>query len=279
MPGFIEHYRILDRIGRDNKAETYVGLDEQQQRKVVLKFIDPVRFAHDAARARFLRDLATAAALAHPALCTIYEVLEIDRQPLIVLEHVEGRSVLEATAKGPLPPRDVGRLGRELADGLSAAHRAGLLHRDISATNVMLADHGGVKLMDLGLAQVSESELAGPAPVNPGDVPSRAMMIGTPVYLAPELLTGGTPTISSDLYAIGVVLYRMATGQLPFAERMTPGSLVEMLLQAPVPPSLLVAGLPPSLERAIMSLLEKRPEARFPSAESLAATLALAERT
>jgi serine/threonine protein kinase len=146
----------------------------------------------------------------------------------------------------------------------------------VTASNVMIATDGHVKLMNVGIAHAIADPAASAA--TPGDVPSRTMLLGTPVYVAPEVLQGGASTSLSDLYGVGVVLYRLVTGTLPFPERMTQASLVEMLTQPPVPPGLFVAGLPQPVERAIMLLLEKQPGSRFPSAESLAATLSLADR-
>jgi serine/threonine protein kinase len=230
--------------------------------------------ADDARRHRFVREARSIASLSHPHICRTYEVLDVDSQPVIVLEHVHGQTVLERVAAGPFEPREVVWLGRELAEALSAAHSAGVICRDLSASNVVITVEGHVKLMDFALAHLLEATDETQAAMTPqGDVPSRTMLVGTPVYLAPELLNGGKATTKSDLYAAGVVLYLMATGRLPFAERMSPASLAEMLIHPPVPPTLLVAGVPSSLDRGIMRLLEKRPEARFPSADSLAAAL------
>ncbi|MGH9373739.1 MAG: serine/threonine-protein kinase [Vicinamibacterales bacterium] len=279
MPSRIGQYRVLERIGRGGMAETYAAHDEKGHRAVALKFIDHGLVADETARFVFFREARAAASLSHPYVCRIYEVFEADGRPVVAMERVYGHTVLERTSAGPLDPLDVCRLGRELAEALAAAHARGIVHRNLSASNVMIAADGHVRLMDLGLAHVAGAGDRAPLRDPRADVPSRAMVVGTPVYMAPELLHGGAPTARSDLYAVGIVLYRMTTGTMPFAERMTPDSLAEMLLQPPVPPGLLVAGVPPSLERAIMSLLEKKPEARFPSAEGLAATLSVPERT
>jgi serine/threonine protein kinase len=279
MPSRIEHYRVLERIGRGGMAETYAAHDEKNHRAVALKLIDPGVLADDSARRVFLREARAAASVSHPYVCRIYEVIESDGRPVVAMERVYGETVIERTAAGPLDPLDVCRFGRELAEALAAAHARGILHRNVSASNVMIAADGHVRLMDLGLSHVAGAGDRAPVPDPRADVPSRTMLVGTPVYMAPELLHGEAATTRSDLYAVGIVLYRMTTGTMPFADHMTPDNLAEMLLQPPVPPGLLVARVPPSLERAIMSLLEKKPEARFPSAEGLAATLSVPERT
>ena len=274
----VGHYHVFERIGRGGMGDTYGAHDEKLHRAVALKFIDAARLPDEGAHRVFVRTARSASALSHPSICRVHEVLEPNGPPIVVMERVNGRTVRDLTASGPLEPRLVCRLGRELAEALAAAHACGIVHRNVSASNVMVTPEGHVKLMDLGLAPLPAAAEPPREPGQPVDVHSRAMQLGTPVYLAPELLRGGTPTEKSDLYAAGVVLYRMATGQMPFPERMTPESLAEILRHAPVPPGLLAAGVPASLERAIMGLLEKSPDARFPSAESLAATLRVAER-
>jgi len=276
MTDFIRQYRVLERIGRGAMGDTYAGYDEREGRNVALRFVDSGELPTEQAMQSFVRAVRAAATVTHPSVCAIHDVLEQEQVVVIVLERVAGQTVHKATERGPLGARDVCRLGRELSEGLAAAHARGIVHSNISAANVMI-DHGGhAKLMDLGLSRAFEPNAD--ARSGRGDVHSRTVLLGTPVYMAPEVLAGGLPTSKSDLYAVGVVLYRMATGMLPFAERMTPESLEEMLNHPPVPPSLLVAGLPPSLERAILGLLEKQPGSRFPSAESLAATLAIGDR-
>jgi serine/threonine protein kinase len=274
MAARVGHYRVQERLGRDGMGESYVAYDETLHRTVVLKFMDRDPLANDARRRRFILEARSTASVSHPHICGMYDVLDIDSQPVIVMEHVRGQTVLERVAAGPFEPREVVWLGRELAEALAAAHGAGVICRDLSASNVVITVDGHVKLMDFALAHLLDAADETPADTTPRvDVPSRTMLFGTPVYMAPELLNGGKPTPKSDLYAAGVVLYLMATGRLPFADQMTPASLAEMLIHPPVPPSLLVAGVPSSLDRGIMRLLEKRPEARFPSAESLAAAL------
>jgi serine/threonine protein kinase len=278
MADRIGQYRIIERLGRGSMAEAIAGHDERLHRAVVLKIIDAGLVGDEPALRRFVREVRAAAAVVHPNVCGVYDVLEHEGRPVVVMERVHGPTVRELSSGGPLAARDVCRFGRELAEGLAAAHARGILHRNLSASNVMVGADGHVKLMDLGLAHIAGATDRS-SPSDPrADVPSRTMMVGTPVYMAPELLHGAPPSVRSDLYAVGVVLYRMATGVMPFAERMTPDSLAEILLQPPVPPGLLVAGVPPSLERAIMGLLEKKPDSRFPSAESLAATLSVPVR-
>lgn len=273
MLGRVAQYRLLASRGPGPIAETYAAYDEHLARAVVLKIIDRERLADEGARRTFVTAARAAAALSHPAICRVYDVIEIDRRAVIVMEDVAGQTVRERTAGGAtFAPREVVWHGRAIAEALSALHAHGILHRDLSADSVMITLDGKVKLLDVGLTHFVT--LADPAAgAAAAAAPSRGMLAGAPVYLAPELLTGGPASTRSDLYAAGVLLYLMATGRLPFAEHLSQTTLSEMLVHTPVPPGLLVAGLPGSLERAIMRLLEKSPEARFPSADSLAAAL------
>jgi eukaryotic-like serine/threonine-protein kinase len=279
LSGRIRHYRVLELLGRSGKGETYLAVDERMTRPAALTIIHPALVADPVARRQIVRQLQSAAVVSHPRICATYEVLEDGDLVVVATDVAHGKTVLELTAPGPVDPLLVCRIGREVGEGLAAAHGRGLVHGGLSASTVVLGDDGHVKILEFGFAAALAAEER-PPEFNraPADLHSRTMLVGTPVYMAPELLSGGPPTAKSDLYAAGVVLYRLATGKLPFAERMSAESLVEMLTLAPVPPSLLVGGIPGGLERVIMCLLEKKPDARFPSAESVAATLALAER-
>jgi serine/threonine protein kinase len=274
MPRRIAHYHVLERVGTGGLGEMYAARDEKLNRTVVLKIIHPDRVADENARRWFIREARSAAAITHPLVGAIHEVLDVEGHVVIVTEQVQGQTVADRVAAGPFEPREVVWLGRELAEALAAVHARGFMCRELSASNVAITTDGHIKLMDFGLAHLLEVTEESPGfTTAPANVHSRTMLLGTPVYMAPELLNGAKATTKSDLYAAGVVLYLMATGRLPFAERMTPDSLAEMLVHPPVPPSLIVAGMPVSLERAILRLLEKKAEARFPSAESLAAAL------
>ncbi len=274
MTARVGHYRIQDRLGHSETGERYLARDDSNGRMAVLHVVDRDCLPGDERRRRFIRGAREAASIAHPHICRIYEALEIDGQAVLAMEHVAGQTVQERVEAGPFEPREVIWLGRELAQALGAAHARGILCRTLTAGRVALTLEGHVKLLECGLAHLLETAGDHTAvTLPPEDVRSRAAMSETPVYLAPEILKGGEPTPRSDLYAAGVVLYLMTTARLPFDERATAASLSEMLLHPPVPPGLLVAGVPQALERAVMRLLEKRPEARFPSAESLAAAL------
>lgn len=259
-------------------GEIYTAHDERLERVVVLKVISPDRLGNAIARTRFLREARAAASLAHPFICQIYEVIDTAAgEPVIVMEYVRGATVMQRTASGPLEADAVCRFGREIAEALAAAHALGVVHRDVSAANVMITDDGHVKLMDFGLARVQrQSSGAGDQTITAA-FSAEDMIAGTPGYVAPEILNGGGADARSDLYGAGVVLYRMATGRLPFGDGGTV-SLADVLTRPAVPPRAFVPSLPWALERVILRLLEKDPAARFESAAALGAALAEAAR-
>lgn len=277
----IGQYRVLERVGRGGMGEIYTAHDDRLDRLVALKVISSNRLSAARERERFLREARAAARLSHPFICQVFEVIETDGTPVIVMEYVRGETVQRLTASRSFPPDQIGRFGREIAEALAAAHERGVVHRDISANNVMITDDGHVKLMDFGLAQVQV-----PVPsVHPNaptssraSIPEAQGVVGTPVYIAPELLGGARADARSDLYAVGVVLYRMATGHLPFGERAGGALFGEVLSRPPVAPRAYSPALPWALERVVLRLLEKDPTNRIQTAEALTSAFDSAAR-
>src|SRR5437762_4656177 len=150
----VGHYEIRDCIGQGGMGRIYTAYDERLMRLVVVKSISPDLLNDEQARRRFLREARAAAALSHPFICTIHEVIEQDDQPFIVMEYVDGESLRARHERGPFPIADVYRVGIEAGEALAVAHARGIVHRDVSAANIMLASGGHVKVMDFGLAQV-----------------------------------------------------------------------------------------------------------------------------
>ena len=277
MTGRVGRYVIRDRIGRGGMGEIYTAHDERLDRVVVLKAISPALVDHDVARRRFLREARAAAALAHPFTCTIHEVLEHDAQPFIVMEYVEGETLRARLLRGPLAAADIVRIGSETAEALAAAHERGIIHRDVSAANIMLAPSGHVKVMDFGLASMGASAAnrdGADAATEAADALTNAgALLGTPAYIAPEVLSGQRADARSDLYSLGVVLYQCCTGQLPFNGASVPLVIAEILNRTPPPPRSLQPDVPAALERVIVRLLAKDPSARFPDAQAVAGEL------
>lgn len=276
----IGQYRVLERIGRGGMGEIYTAHDDHLDRLVALKVITPQKLGDERARARFMAEARAAARLSHPFICQLYEVTETaDGSPVIVLEYVRGRTVQQLTGTGRMTVEQISKFGREMAEALAAAHSQGVVHRDISGGNVMVTDSGHVKLMDFGLARVERRAVAAGDPTASvvSGFDSREVA-GTPAYIAPEVLSGRPADARSDLYSVGVVLYQMATGHLPFGERADASLFSDVLTRPPVPARVYAPQLPWALERVILNLLEKEPGARIQTAEALAGALEGAAR-
>jgi dienelactone hydrolase len=208
-----------------------------------------------------------ASALNHPGICTVYDLVEVDGQLLIVMELVEGHTVLEAVSAGTLTPTEVVAIGTKIAAALAEAHRAGILHRDIKSGNIMLTAGGQVKVLDFGLAKrvAVASDAAG------AELTREGMAVGTLSYMSPEQLLAQKVDERSDLFSLGVVLYEMVAGRRPF-QGSSAVATADAILHSP-PPPLTSAAVPKPLKTAIRRLLEKDPARRFASAQEVVAAL------
>ena len=242
----IGQYRITGRLGQGGMGEIFAARDEKLNRTVAVKFIANAQMASDASRRLFLREARAAAALDHPFICTVHDVLEHRGQPVIVMEHVEGETLQALISRGPLPPEQIGRYAREIAEALGAAHARGIVHRDIKTANIMLTPSGHVKVMDFGLAVNLKA--------SPEDATAhvseelKLRVAGTLPYMAPEVLRGEKATPAADMYALGVVMYEMATGRRPFGAKTDAMLVSEILDRQPPTPRQVNATLPRPLE-------------------------------
>jgi TolB-like protein/Flp pilus assembly protein TadD len=270
----VQQYRVLEPIGRGGMGEIHAARDERLGRIVALKTIPVGAVPDPQARARLLAEARAAASLSHPFICTIHEAIEYEGAPVIVMEYVRGETVAQWVSAGPLPPHDVSRIGREVAEALAAAHARGIIHRDISAANIMLAEDGHAKVMDFGLAESTAARTAVMDATVTAAHATAGLVLGTPAYVAPEILRGQPATAQSDLYALGVVMYLMATGRLPFPAETMAGLVAAVLTDTAVAPRSIVPALPWALEAVIMRLLAKDPANRYASAGAVAEALA-----
>ncbi|MFF5293680.1 serine/threonine-protein kinase [Paractinoplanes globisporus] len=253
-------YKLLDELGSGGMAVVWRARDEVLGRPVAVKLLAG-RFVDDPqSRARIRDEARSAATLSHPNIAQVYDYGEATGTgtPYVVMELVNGPTLQQRVSSGKLPPRTVFRICGEVAAALAAAHDHGLVHRDIKMANIMVTP-AGAKVVDFGIAAA-----AGPA--SPED-----MLVGTPAYLAPERLTGDLIIPASDVYALGVLLYRLLTGESPWSVESTTQMLRAHVYQDPVPlPSL--PGVPPAVGDLIDRCLRKDPDAR-PSAAEVSATL------
>jgi eukaryotic-like serine/threonine-protein kinase len=273
-------YRIVAPIGRGGMGEVYEATDKRLDRDVALKFL-PADYVDTAdALERFRREARAISSLNHPNICTLYDVGEHEGQPFLVMERIEGQTLKERLARGPLSASEAVSIVSQLCDALDAAHAKGIVHRDIKPANILITSRGPVKLLDFGLAKLHSEPQALPvnvpasAPAQPEStitIPGQAM--GTASYMSPEQARGEDVDGRSDVFSLGVVLYHITTGVRPF-EGDTPAHTVEAILGSmPVPPRLRRRAVPVKLERIILKALEKDPAARYQTAAQLRADL------
>lgn len=266
----IGQYRIIARLGQGGMGEIFAARDERLNRTVAVKFVANAKMDSEDSRRMFLREARAAAALDHPFICIVHDVLEHNGQPVIVMERVEGETLQALISRGALPADQVVRYAKEIAEALGAAHARGIVHRDIKASNIMLTPSGHVKVMDFGLAVILTPSAEDATAHVSEELSTR--VAGTLPYMAPEVLRGDPPTPSADIYALGVVLYEMATGRRPFAGKTDAALISDILERQPVPPRHLNAVVPRSLDDLIVRLLAKEP-ARRPAIEAVESEL------
>ena len=255
-------------------GEVYLARDPRLDRTVAIKIL-PGDLAGDPERMqRFEREARAASALNHPNVATIYDVGESDGLRFIVMEHVEGETVAARVAGRPLVPAAVVDIAVQAADALDVAHAKGITHRDIKPANLMVTSRGHLKVLDFGVAKMKlrdESTRSGEWTLQPGTAIGR--VIGSGPYMSPEQITGGDVDPRSDVFSLGVVMYHMATGQLPFSGS-TREELMEAILRvAPEPMAGLNPDVPSELERMTFKCLEKSAENRYQSARDLLSDL------
>ena len=255
-------YRIVRPLGKGGMGEVFLAEDTILQRKVALKFLTADLNVDSSGRQALLREARVAARLEHPYICQVHEVGESDSRQFIAMEFVEGTTLREKIAAGPLPLDQALQIAGEIAEALDAAHRGGTIHRDLKPANVMLSLSGHVKVMDFGLAQritAQDPEQAETITV----FPQPECIAGTPAYMSPEQLRKEPLDARSDLFALGVILYEMVTGKHPF-QRATAMDAAVAVLKDRVPPiSEVCAQAPPAMCRLVERLLVKERDQRY----------------
>lgn len=267
----IGKYKILRKIGRGGMAHVYLADDTTLSRKVALKVLDATRSSDERFVKRFQREARTAAQLNHPHIVTIYEVGEIDGMYYIAMEYLEGRPLkdimIEALEQGQILA--IGytvKIIEQVANALSYAYETQkIVHRDIKPANVMVDDSGHVTLTDFGIARALEEE---------SDLTSDSGFIGTPLYMSPEHIGQGQIGHTSDIYSLGIVLYQMLVGRVPFGQTTTTGEVMyKHVHEKPVPPRKINRNISPKLEQVVLKAVAKKPEKRFSSGREMAKAL------
>lgn len=270
-------YEVTAQLGAGGMGEVFKARDSRLDRTVAIKVL-PARLSSDARfRERFEREAKAISALSHPHICTLYDVGSHDGADYLVMEYLEGESLAERLAKGPLSIDQVIRYGSEIADALEKAHRIGIVHRDLKPGNVIITK-SGAKLLDFGLAKFSPAGHTDPhaataAKASEKPLTEEGTVLGTFQYMAPEQIEGLEADARTDIFALGALLYEMATGRRAF-EGKTRASLIASILDREPPPVSNVQPMtPPALERVIRMCLHKDPDERWQNAHDVSAEL------
>jgi TolB-like protein/Tfp pilus assembly protein PilF/tRNA A-37 threonylcarbamoyl transferase component Bud32 len=268
--GTVGHHSVLEPLGEGGMGFVYKARDTRLRRLVALKVLRPERIGEETDRRRFLREAQAAAALNHPHIVTVHEVGVEAGLDYIVMEYIAGGTLADLMAAGRLPIERVLRLAAQVTEALTAAHEAGVVHRDLKPANIMLASPDHAKVVDFGLAKFSEAA----RPSEADTVSRTGVLMGTAAYMSPEQIAGRGADARSDVWAVGAVLYEMATGQRPFPEPNVMLLISDILNREPEAPGTLNPELPPGLEKVILKALEKDPASRYQSARELGDDLA-----
>jgi serine/threonine protein kinase/Tol biopolymer transport system component len=267
-------YEILSAIGAGGMGEVYRARDTRLDRIVAIKVLPAHLADNPELRERFEREARTVASLNHPHICTLFDIGRQDATEFLVMEHLEGETLAQRLARGPLPLEQLLQFAIEIADALDKAHRKGVTHRDLKPGNIMLTK-SGAKLLDFGLAKLRQD--AAPAtplsqlPTAAGAVTAQGMILGTLQYMAPEQVEGKTDQIDArtDIFAFGAVVYEMATGRKAF-EGTSQASLIAKILETDPPPMSSIQPMTPrALDRAVRTCMAKDPDDRWQTARDL----------
>src|ERR1700750_2424526 len=261
---FDGRYRIERKLGAGGMADVLLAEDQELGRRVAIKILNDRHAADDSFIERFRREAKNAAGLSHPNIVSIYDRGEAEGTYYIAMEYLDGRSLKELiVARGPAPVKIAIDYARQILAAVGFAHKHGIVHRDIKPHNVLVGGEGRLKVTDFGIARSGASQMT--------EVGS---IIGTAQYLSPEQARGAPVDQTSDLYSVGVVLYEMLTGQVPFTGDTPLEIAMKHLSEVPVPPSELRDDVPEDLDLVVLRALAKDPSERYQSAEEMDADLA-----
>ena len=263
----LSHYRILRKLGQGGMGEVYLARDTVLERDVALKFLPADMRRDPVARERFLREARAVAALNHPHICVVHETSEVEGTPFIVLEYLDGESLRERLARGPLPLGDALRLAGQVAEALEVAHAHHIVHRDLKPANVMVTGAGQAKVTDFGLARrwlVADEATTGAATVleTVTQLTQPGTTVGTLAYMSPEQLQNQPVDRRSDIFSFGTMVYEMVTGVHPFKRDEGMATAAAILSEEPMPLAQRLPGVPRRLAELVSRMLAKVPARR-----------------
>ena len=265
----LNQYKILSPLGAGGMGEVFLAEDTRLHRKVALKLL-PAQFANDPDRIRrFEQEAHAVSALNHPNILTIYEVSESERHHFLVTEFIEGQTLRRQMNEGRLPVRAVLNVATQIVSALAAAHAAGIIHRDVKPENVMVRPDGVTKVLDFGLAKLNEPRVTTSDPAEKHASTESGVVMGTIGYMSPEQVRGQKADHRSDIFAVGVIIFEMLSGQRAFSGDSAVEVMNAILKEDPPELAETNARISPALDRIVRRCLEKKPEHRFQSASDL----------
>ncbi len=269
-------YEILAPLGAGGMGEVYRARDERLKRDVAVKVLPPELASDPERRSRFEREARAASALSHPNILTIYDIGTHESNVYIAMELIEGSTLKDLTASGPVAVKKLLDISVQIAEGLAAAHAAGIVHRDLKPQNVMVSKHGFAKILDFGLAKLVTPEDQEVSALNTavGDPTRPGMVMGTVGYMSPEQAAGRPLDFRSDQFSFGSIVYELATGKRAFERGTTAETLTAIIREEPVPVAQLNARIPSPVRWLVERCLAKDPEDRFGTTKDLARDLA-----
>ena len=275
----ISHFRIVEKLGAGGMGVVFKAIDTRLDRSVALKFLPDGMTQDSQALERFRREAQAASALNHPGICTIYDIGEQDNAPFIAMEFIDGETLRQHINGKPLPIEQILDLGIQISSAIEAAHSKGIIHRDIKPSNVFVTKDGQAKVLDFGLAKLVSKGVVGSTPADSSSKTTEesisivGIISGTPAYMSPEHVRGDDLDPRADIFALGLLLYEMATGRAAFGGR-TGGAIIEAILtRAPESVRSLNPQLPSQLEEIINKCIEKDRDRRYANAAAVRADL------